>query len=178
MKDIDGIGRVLEILEPHWDEVQKHFDRRNGYFLDLISSDHDALGRVLKSHLVIEAFLNDFLKNFYGFNEFEDFRLSFSQKAQMIPPNGVPASWLRPGILQLNRVRNKFGHTAGYTLDRYDITAIYEVLAVARKGVEFAAPTDAIEAFAAIACAFLDVPPKELGEVFVEAFSQIRTHEG
>ncbi|WP_340317726.1 hypothetical protein [Rhizorhabdus argentea] len=178
MKDIDGMGQVLEILEPHWDEIQNHFDRRNAYFLDLIASDHDALGRVLKSHLAIEAFLNEYLQNFYGFTDFEDFRLSFNQKAQMIPPNGVPASWLRPGILQLNRVRNKFGHTAGYTMDRYDITAIYEVLDVARRGVEFPDPTDAIEAFAAISCAFLDVPPKELGEVFMEAFSRIRTHGG
>lgn len=176
MKDIDGIDRVLEVLAPHWDEVQKHFDRRNAYFLDLISSDHDSLGKVLKCHLVIEKFLDEFLTNFYGFNGFVDFRLSFSQKAQMIPPNSVPASWLRPGILQLNRVRNKLGHTAGYKLDQYDITAIYEVLAVARKGVEFREPTSAIEAFAAVACAFLDVPPKELGQVFEEAFSQIRTH--
>lgn len=177
MKDIDGIDKVLEVLEPHWDELQKHFDLRNAYFIALISSDHDTLGKVLKSHLAIEAFIDDFLMKFYGFSEFKDYRLSFSQKARMIPPNGVAASWLRPGILQLNSVRNKFGHTAGYKLDRYEINAIYEVLAVARKGGEFTDPADAIEAFAAVTCAFLDVPPRELSELFVEAFSQIRTYE-
>ena len=177
MKDIDGIGNAWETLKPHWVGIQEHFDRRNAYFLDLILSDRESLSMVLKSHLVIEVFLNEFLKNLYGFSKFEDLRLSFSQKAQMIPPNGMPASWLRPGILQLNRVRNKFGHTAGYKLDRYDITAIFEVLAVARQGVQFADPADAIEAFAAVACAFLDVPPEEHREIFAEAFSQIRTYE-
>lgn len=177
MKDIDGLSKVLDTLEPHWETVRNHFDRRNEYFLNLTSSDHDALGRVLKAHLAIEAFLDDFLTKFYSFNEFHDFRLSFNQKAQMIPPNGIPASWLRPGILQLNRARNNFGHKAGYKLGRHEITAIYEVLAVARTGIDFAEPADAIEAFAAIACAFLDVPPRDLEHVFAEAFANIRTHD-
>jgi hypothetical protein len=56
------------------------------------------------------------------------------------------------------------------------ISAVYEVLRLARSGVEFPTPVDAIEAFAAVACAFLSAVPRNLKELFDEAFADIRAN--
>nr|WP_312825292.1 hypothetical protein [Acinetobacter oleivorans] len=62
-------------------------------------------------------------------------------------------------------------------IERHNISAIYEVLAIARKGSNLDDPIKAIEAFTPIACAFLSVPPPELQKIFMEAFQTIVTHD-
>jgi hypothetical protein len=93
----------------------------------------------------------------------------------MLPARRESAAFVRPGIIQLNAVRNKYGHRLDHQVEFNEITAIMEVLGVARAGVEFKTPIDAIEAFAPIACAFLSIPPKHLQDAFTEAFSHIRS---
>lgn len=176
MKDIDGIHEILATLQPHWKEIESDFDRHNGTFLKLYEADHDAIGRVLKTHLVIENFINDFLVSHYELEDLQALRLGFYQKALLLPSKGSAAAFIRPGILQLNAVRNKFGHSLNHEIQQHEISAIYEALNVARSGVQFKTALDAIEAFAPIACAFLSVPPKHLQDLFVSAFSKVHSH--
>ncbi|MDP2030230.1 MAG: hypothetical protein Q8K12_11385 [Thiobacillus sp.] len=180
MKDIDGIEQILQVLEPHWHDVQADFDRHNQRFLKLAETDHDAIGRVLRAHLVVESFMETFLKSFFGIEDVADLKLTFIQKAKLLPTQRSSAAFVRPGILQLNSVRNKFGHRLSHELQLHEISAIYEALAVARKGIEFPSPIAAIEAFAPVACAFLSVPPPKLQQLFMEAFSGVHSysHEG
>ena len=77
----------------------------------------------------------------------------------------------------MNAVRNKFGHRLKHKIEGHEISAIYEVLQVARSGVRFASPVEAIEAFAPVACAFLAVPPPELQQLFMEAFAHVRSYQ-
>lgn len=177
MKDIEGIEQVLQILEPHWQQIEEDFDRHNRRFLDLIKADHDAIGRILRAHLVIESFLDTFLTQLYGIENIQELRLSFHQKAKLLPTQGTSAAVVRPGILQVNSVRNKFGHCLNHTIERHEISAVLEVLAFARPGYAFANEVEAIEAFAPIACAFLSVPPPHLQQLFVQAFANLRSYE-
>jgi hypothetical protein len=85
---------------------------------------------------------------------------------------------VRPGILQLNSVRNKFAHRIEFDIHPNEISAIYEVLSVARSGTEFPLPVEAIEAFGPVACAFLSVPPPHLQRLFMEAFSHVHARTG
>lgn len=177
MKDIDGVYKVLEALKPHMSDIEKHFHEMNGIFLGLYKQPHDRIGRVLKCHLIIENFLTKFIHDFYKIECINKLQLRFAQKVEMIPQNGLSASFVRPGIIQLNRVRNKCGHDLNSSIERHDISSIYQVLEISRKGLKFDDPVDAIEAFTPIACAFLSLPPPELQEVFIEAFKAISTYD-
>jgi len=177
MKDIDGVNEVLEVMKPHMSSIEKHFTEMNDMFLGLINQPHDYIGRVLKCHLVVEHFLTKFLHDYYKIERLDNLKLRFAQKAEMIPQNGLSASFVRPGIIQLNRVRNKCGHDLNSSIERHEISSIYQVLEISRKGLKFDDPVNAIEAFTPIACAFLSLPPPELQEVFICAFKAISTYD-
>ena len=175
MRDIEGIEEVLEVLAPHWSAIHADFDAHNQRFLQLANADHDVIGRVLKAHLVVESFLNSFLSTHYGISDLADVKLSFYQKAKLLPDGASSTAFVKPGILQLNTVRNKFGHRLDFEIQRNEVSAIYQALSVARSGAEFPSPVDAIEAFCPVACAFLSVPPPHLQRLFMEAFAHVHT---
>ena len=101
MRDIEGIEEAMEVLRPHWSEIEADFDRQNERYLAMAATDHEVVGRVLRSHLIIENFLNSYLVGRFGFEDFGDLRLTFFQKAKMLPQSRSGAAWVRPGILQL-----------------------------------------------------------------------------
>lgn len=175
MRDIEGIEEAMEVLRPHWGDIEADFKRQNERYLAMAATDHEVVGRVLRAHLIIENFLNSYLVDMFGFEDFGDLRLSFSQKAKMLPQSKFGAAWVRPGIIQLNAVRNKYGHRLDHTVDFPAISAIMEVLSVSRSGQTFSTPIDAIEAFAPVACAFLTVPPQHLSDAFAQAFRYVHT---
>lgn len=174
MKGIEGIEHALNVLNPYWDQIEADFNQQNERFLSLVAADHNVIGRVLRAHLVIEGFLGTYLENRLGVKDVRELRLSFWQKAKLLPDGHQAVSWVKPGIIQVNTVRNKFGHDLNYKIAGHEVNAVYEVLNVARKGLQFATPIDAIEAFAPVACAFLTVPPAHLQEKLLEAFSEVK----
>ena len=174
MRDIEGIEKVLAVLEPYWAEIHADFDAHNRRFLQFASATHDLIDRILKAHLVIENFLNSFLSAHYGISDLAEAKLTFYQKAKLLPDGASSTAFVKPGILQLNAVRNKFGHRLDFAVEPDQLSAIYEVLSIARSGSQFPSPVDAIEAFCPVACAFLSVPPPHLQKLFMEAFSHVR----
>ena len=102
--------------------------------------------------------------------------LRFIQKAKLLPDEGMAAAFVKPAILRLNTIRNRFGHSLGADLSFEDLGAIRPVLDIARPGVTFGSPVDAIEAFTTVACTFLIVTPPALQQIFAEAFSSVRVH--
>ena len=173
MRDIDGIDGILRVLRPHMAEIEEEFDRANEHFLNLFAIDHDPIGRVLRAHLIIENFLTTYLQGNLGVEEIATARLSFAQKVALLPNRAASAAFVKPGIKQLNKVRNQFGHKLEHEVDRSQIAAIYEVLTVARRHVEFNDPIEAIEAFAPVACAFLAMPNDHIRDIFARAFRRI-----
>ena len=174
MREIEGIEEVGAKLEPHFATIKEHFDHENRIFIGLISSAHDTLGRVLKCHLIVEHYLNLFLVEHFKIDNFNDVRLTFFQKATLLPNERTAVAFVKPGILQLNRIRNRFGHSLGADLSVQDLSSIHPVLDIARPGVVFGSPVDAIEAFTTVACTFLIVAPPALQQIFTEAFSSVR----
>lgn len=170
MRDVNGIDRILRELEPHWAEVEEEFERSNREFLRMAAIDHDPIGRVLRSHLIIENFLTRYLQQGLRLTDIAQARLSFAQKIALLPDGHDSAAFVKRAILELNAVRNKFGHRLDYEVRRKDLNAVYEVLSVARRGERFRDPVAAIEAFTTVACAFLIVPSEHLREVFGRAF--------
>lgn len=174
MREIEGIKEAVEILKPHWTDIEDDFNRHNTRFLELAATSHDVIGRVLRAHLIVENFLNTYLQETFGFDEFDEIRLSFAQKAKMLPTANSGAALIRPGTIQLNKIRNKFGHTLKHVVEPSEIVHITQLLSIARPSAKFDDPIDAIDAFAPVACAFLSVPPKHLQEAFAKAFRKVR----
>jgi hypothetical protein len=176
VRDIEGIENALEVLKPYWAEIEVDFARHNERFLALAAADHDASGRVLRVHLIVENFLDTYLSETFGIENIEEIRLTFAQKSKLLPSKNSSAAFVRPGIIQLNAVRNKFGHRINHEIQHNEISAILQALEVARPGNSFASLVEAIEAFAPVACAFLSVPPRHLQNLFMEAFSHVQSH--
>lgn len=170
---IVGIDHALRVLAPHWPAIEADFARQNERFLELARADHDAIGRVLRAHLVVENFLDQFLQSRLGIADLSPLRFSFAQKVGLLPESSSAAAFVKPGIKELNSVRNKYGHRLQQEVAWQEVRAISEILAIARRGASFESPLGAIEAFAPVACAFLGVPPAALADVFRDAFAQV-----
>ena len=173
MREIEGIEAAVEKLKPHWAAIEQNFEHENRIFVGLASTPHDTLGRVLKCHLIVEHFLGRFLVSHFGIDNFDDVRLSFAQKAKLLPDRATAAAFVKPGVVRLNRIRNDFSHSLGAELSDADLDPIRPVLAFARRGVTFESPVEAIEAFTTVACTFLIVAPPDLQQVLTEAFKAI-----
>ena len=149
----------LDLFAPIMDEMTKEAQVEIDRFDAAFSADHNAIGRVLRVHLVIEQYLNEHLKAKYKIENLEELRLSFSQKALLLKENFSPAAWVKSAIQNVNSVRNKFSHSLTPKIEWGAINNVTDVLKIARKGVTYAEPIDAIEAFAPVACACLIEAP-------------------
>lgn len=176
MREIEGIEKVVAHLKGHWAEIDTHFEAENSHFKTLLRQEHDLLGRLLKCHLMIEHYLERYLVAHYGIVDLSDAKLTFFQKAKMLPDGNSAVTFVKPGILKLNSIRNRFGHTLEPDLDMHELGPIWDVLRAARENVEFDSPIAAIEAFTTVAATFLIVPPPHIQELFLAAFSEIRVN--
>jgi len=96
------------------------------------------------------------------------------QKAKLLPMERNSAAFVRPGIIKLNAIRNKFGHQLDYDIEDSELGAISDVLRISRPGMVLASKLVSIEVFTAVACTFLAVTPPHLKQVIEEAFSKYR----
>jgi len=174
MRDIEGIEKVLKVLKPHFKEVNANFELENNRYKSLLNREHDVLGRVLKSHLIVEHYIDRFLLEKYKIENVSEARLSFSQKVKLLPDKASAVAFIKPGILRLNSVRNKFGHSLNFALKFDDVNSIRQILKTLDEDKNFIEPVECIETFTTIVVAFLIVPPIGLQELFLEAFSDIR----
>lgn len=176
MREIDGIEKVVARLKPHMAEIEDHFNVENSRYIALMSKPHDVVGRLLKCHLVVEHYLGRFLLEHFGIEDVEAAKLSFFNKAMLLPSKATSAAFVKPGILRLNTLRNRVGHNLGYNVSFEDLLSIHDILSIARQDVKFREPIEAIEAFTTVACTWLIVPPREFQDLFVEAFSEVKVN--
>jgi hypothetical protein len=155
----EGQQIFLDLFAPIMDELTKEAQAEVDRFDAAFSADHNAIGRVLRVHLVIEQYMNEHIKSTYKIDNLEELRLSFAQKAKLLKDDYSPAAFVKAAILNVNAVRNKFSHTLMPKIEWGEVNNVTNVLKIARKGSIYAEPIDAIEAFAPVACAFLiDAP--------------------
>jgi hypothetical protein len=171
--DPEQIGkRAYARLEPYWDQIEANFQKEKEVYDALISQSYDPIGRVLKCHLIMENYIDRHLERIFAFVKVDDARLSFYQKAQLLPSKGSAVGYVKPGILEVNTIRNKFAHSLTPNLSLDEMPSIIQILSVARKGILFDNPVIALETFTAIACTWLTIAPPELEKAFREAFAE------
>lgn len=84
--------------------------------------DYELMGYLLSCHLIIEHYMDAFLKAHHPGLEWEDARLTFGQRVALL------SSWTIPkpfdpveGIKHLNSLRNRLGHRVDYRLTDEDM---------------------------------------------------------
>jgi len=174
MRDIEGIEEAVKTLSPHWERVEEHFEKENAYFKNLLKRDHDELGRILKCHLLVEHYLDRYLREQIGLQHLDEARLTFIQKARLIPSAGVAASFVKPSICHFNSIRNKFSHNLDAKVSESDLGPMNNVLKIARSETKFPDTISKIEAFTTVACTWLLLPPKDIQEAFIAAMKKVR----
>lgn len=177
MREIEGLEHAVEVLRPHWDDFNRHFDAENEKFIALLRRDHDEIGRVLKAHLILEHYLTNYLSRCLGIENIDSIRLTFAQKVELLPSTGSAASVIKLGIKRLNTIRNMLAHRLDVDLEQVDLNAMNEVIDLFRPQAFFRNNMERIDAFMTIAVTFLILPPPELQQAFAEAFSRVHAYD-
>lgn len=121
--------------------------------------DLEMLGRVLRAHLVLEHFMDEWLvADGVDLDRFEEagIQLMFYKKLQLIGKRG-PVALIGDGIYQLNTIRNRFAHNPSYRLTEADAKLLYDKhghlenyvkLRQVVRALKATTPIDVVEAFA------------------------------
>jgi hypothetical protein len=129
----------------------------------------------LGPQLPVEHYVERFFE--HDIPNLREARLTFAPKAILLPVARSGAAFVRPGILKLNAIRNRFGHNLGARVSLDDLGPIRDILSASRPDATFESAVAALEAFVTVACTFLIVAPPELQEVFANAFAAVRVRD-
>ncbi|CAN7258588.1 hypothetical protein LJR084_001204 [Variovorax sp. LjRoot84] len=117
--------------------------------------DHALLGYFLSCHLIIEHYMNEFLKTHYPGLDWDAARPSFAQQVALLSNIGLPEQFdCIPAIKHLNAVRNKLSHQVDYRIDAQALLPLMHYLEKAST-VKFPSPSpkEILQGFTSICCA-------------------------
>jgi hypothetical protein len=117
-------------MTPDFDDLIANFDELKVEDIRALwdGMDLETLGRVLRAHLVVEHFIDEWLvADGVNLEHFEQtgFQLMFGRKLQLLGKRG-PASVVWKGLKQLNEIRNRFAHDPSHRLTVEDTTPLYD----------------------------------------------------
>ena len=170
---IEGVGEAAAVLHPHWNEIESFFDAENRHFGTLAKTDHTNFGRILKCHLIAEIYVERYLCEKLTLSTISSARLSYFQKVMLLPEHGAPPVIIKPGLLLLNKIRNRFAHNLHANVSVDELQLMTDVLAISNRSTDDLSAVEAIELFATLACTWLLVPPPHLEELFAIAFRNV-----
>ena len=173
MRDIHGIEEAVEVLRPHLQEIREFFDDENNNFKELLRTDHTRFGRIVKCHLISEIYIERYLQRKLALSNLSDARLSYYQKVMLLPEHGSAPAIIKPGLLRLNKIRNKFAHSLDAEVSVGELSPMTDILEVSGRKTENIDAIDTIETFTTLACTWLLVSPRHLEELFARAFRNV-----
>jgi len=173
MRIIDRIEEVVQRHKKEFENIEEEFNKQNKKYKSFLYQDHDFIGKLLKFHLITEYYINEYLQNKYKDVVFNDVDLRYYQKLNLLPANDYRVAFIKPGLKQLNRVRNKFSHNLGATVELGELNEMLNVLGITRKETKYKEPEQVIEEFTTVACTFLIVSPKEINDLFTKLFEEL-----
>ena len=85
--------------------------------------NYEELGYFLSCHLIIEHYLDEYLKAEYKSLSWDDCKLTFSQKINLLSSFQVsePYKELIPSIKAMNKIRNKISHRVNFKISIDDL---------------------------------------------------------
>jgi hypothetical protein len=111
-------------------EAEKDLLAFNTKILRLLNKETDELGRVLKCHLIIEHYIDNYLNVAYPtVYNWNNIRLTFSQKLELTQ-NPKTIFTYYSAIKNLNSIRNKFSHKLNYSIKSEDYKDIETIMRI------------------------------------------------
>lgn len=123
--------KYFKYLFENLDKLESERLDFNNKILLLLNSKTDELGLVLKCHLIIEHYIDEFLIAAYPtVNNWSTLRLTFSQKIDLIDTPNTIMKMAYSSIKCLNSLRNKFSHRLAYKIKDEDYREIKDILTI------------------------------------------------
>jgi hypothetical protein len=171
----DYAKKLVQELAPHQAFIEKRFQEENTRFTSLFARDHDAIGRVLKHHLILESYMTRHLEAVSPTHAWRDARLGFARKVELLPKENQQIQFLLPGIREVNAIRNMFSHEIDATPSLDSVKQCLRVLEISHPyfNKTYTHAIDVVEDFTATACLWLSVD-KEVELIFKEAHSRVK----
>ncbi len=90
--------------------------------------DIGAMGRVLRSHLIVEYYMTAYLQKANpNLGVIDDAQLGFAQKVNLLGENNALITELIPGIRRLNTVRNRLAHNLSVSVTPDDVNSFRSI---------------------------------------------------
>ena len=123
-KNVDRvIDRTLELLGGP-ERAREITDREFGEMVERWNQDVDGIGRILRAHLYVEHYMTEYVRHANPrLGSIAEARLTFSQKLALLDDALVGVSEIKPGIAQLNKIRNRLAHRLSAQLQSTDVAA-------------------------------------------------------
>ncbi len=149
--------RELLVLPPFCDGVGSDGNVR---WRRVPTADYKTMGRILCYHLIVEHYLETYLKTVFPHLRWETTRLTFNHKLELL--SGKTSSplvdfGLLPGLQQLNSIRNRLSHRLDAKISMDDLKPFLGALRRWSKSrrTPTTNPVLTIEHFAILVCATL-----------------------
>lgn len=131
----------------------------NSKIIDLLNRPVDELGFILKCHLILEHYIDEYITTSYPtVTEPDRIRLTFNQKLELINNNRTVFGMAYPAIKSLNTLRNRFSHKLTYKITEPDYKEIEDLMTVWNSALVEQIPTGLvlIQKFTVWICGNLD----------------------
>ena len=145
------------------------------------NQDTETIGRILRAHLYVEHYLNEYLRKANPrLGDIAGVRLSFAQKVKLLDQNDPHIRHMIAGIKHLNSIRNRIAHNLDVQVSEEDAEVFLKALPLRemRKQMEGAnkthpEPLQLLEDFSTHAAHALSQQFSKFGAAFTRALNEL-----
>ena len=109
------------------EQLWKYLEDRLLAFTGVWERDSRSIGEVLHAHIVVEHFLDKYLRKAHPEIEFDKWQLSYERKVFLIPKSDVQLNRAVPGLRALGTIRNNLSHKLHFGVSKNDVQAMVNV---------------------------------------------------
>lgn len=138
--------------------IERDLDEFNQAYGSFVKKDDELVSVVLRSHLIVEHFLDEYLHAANpAIENWGHARLTFAQKLAIADNSRSKVRLLMPGLKALNSLRNSLVHSLEAEFDETKIQPIVEFVSIWKQALGYPIPSgiEFIEAFALTASGWL-----------------------
>ncbi|RDS86300.1 hypothetical protein [Dyella psychrodurans] len=124
-------------------------------WVSLEAIDFELLGYFLSCHLIIEHYLDSFLKSFYPNLKWKKAKLSFAQKIDLLTTMWVSDDKHDsiPALKHMNSLRNKISHRVNFSLSMDDLQPmVYFLNGISERALHLPTPLRILRVFTTMVC--------------------------
>ena len=127
MPDAAEVSRRIKAMFGSPEQLWDYLKDRLKAFTQVWERDSRAIGEILHAHIVVEHFLNRYLRQTHPTVDFDEWRLTYDSKVRLIPKSDTRLMAYVPGLKALGRIRNKLAHELHFNIAQADVQPMVEV---------------------------------------------------